>query len=415
MALVLALCGRGDCATDDGQAPTPPLGWLSWLGFGCATNCSSTTPWRCISAAMVHRQADALVSSGLAAAGFRHIILDDCWQAESRDPATGELRPDPVRFPNGIRPLADYVHSRGLKMGIYAAMGRRTCAGFPGSLEHVELDARTFVSWGVDYLKMDVCDSPLSDVLQPKFEELGIHLNKTGRRVLLSCEWPAILLSRLVVPDWGAVRRTCHTWRPWFDAQAAWPSTLGTVDFWGLNLFNFTEYGGRGSWSDPDQLALGLGGLTADEEAAQLALWSVMAAPLLLSVDVASLPLPKLALLLHSDVLPINQAVGAPPGRQHIFHNEWQTWTRSLRQGVTAVVVLNSYSAQQGGRTLRITLPLRALIPKGDVVGSRYNLREVFSKAWLKRGMSLDQPVVASLRPSQALFFVAMAVDSDVL
>ena len=155
-AASLVLIAPAALASDNGLALTPPLGWNSWNQFQCN-----------VSDALIRRQADAMVSLGLVDLGYQYVVIDECWQADARD-ASGRLAPDPTRFPAGIAALSAYVRSRGLKLGIYSDVGTKTCAGYPGSFGHYDVDARTFADWGIDYLKFDTCSLTWEETLDPR-------------------------------------------------------------------------------------------------------------------------------------------------------------------------------------------------------------------------------------------------------
>ncbi|XP_020621332.1 alpha-N-acetylgalactosaminidase-like [Orbicella faveolata] len=222
------------------------------------------------------QMADRLAEDGYRDAGYTYVSIDDCWSNKERDPS-GNLQPNSTRFPNGMKALADYLHSRGLKLGMYADYGTHTCAGYPGSIDHMEQDAKTFAGWGVDYLKVDGCHSKPAtfDVGYPKFSQA---LNATGRPILLSCEWPDYQTKRGMKPDYPAIAKSCNTWRNYLDLQDSWESVLGIVEHFAQNQDTFTAVAGPGQWNDPDQLVVGDFGLSYEESKAQFALWSILAA-----------------------------------------------------------------------------------------------------------------------------------------
>ncbi|XP_022236557.1 alpha-N-acetylgalactosaminidase-like, partial [Limulus polyphemus] len=175
------------CSLDNGLALTPPMGWLSWERFMCNVDCDHD-PENCISERLYKDMADRIAHDGFKELGYEYINIDDCWMAKLRN-AEGQLVADPKRFPSGIKALADYVHSKGLKLGIYQDCGILTCAGYPGSAFHFEIDAQTFADWGVDMLKLDGCYAlpMLMDSIYPRMTKA---LNKTERPIVFSCEWP---------------------------------------------------------------------------------------------------------------------------------------------------------------------------------------------------------------------------------
>jgi alpha-galactosidase len=173
---------------DNGLALTPPMGWMHWQRFRCLVDCDAY-PDECINEKLFRSMADHLAADGYLEAGYEYLIIDDCWASKERDDQ-GRLQPNATRFPNGIKALADYVHSKGLKFGIYGDYGTKTCAGYPGSYGHLETDAKTFAEWEVDYLKLDGCYADV-DNLEQGYIEMGRYLNQTGRPIVYSCSWPA--------------------------------------------------------------------------------------------------------------------------------------------------------------------------------------------------------------------------------
>ena len=201
-------------ALDNGLYLRPPMGWMSWARFRCLVDCA-TYPNDCISDRLFMEMADELVNGGWHAVGYEYINVDDCWQDKDRDPKTGRLRPDPVRFPQGIHALAEYVHRRGLKFGIYSDVGTKTCQGYPGSLNHFELDAMTFAEWGIDSLKLDGCFTNHSEYAR-LYPAMGTALNRTGRPIAYICSWPAYEIGHANLTD---IRQYCNSWRNYDDIQ----------------------------------------------------------------------------------------------------------------------------------------------------------------------------------------------------
>ncbi|KAG2664297.1 hypothetical protein I3760_16G075600 [Carya illinoinensis] len=237
----------------NGLGKTPPMGWNSWNHFSCQ-----------IEEKLIRETADAMVSSGLAAMGYEYINLDDCWAELNRD-SQGNLVPKASTFPSGIKALADYVHSKGLKLGIYSDAGARTCSGtMPGSLGHEEQDAKTFASWGIDYLKYDNCNN---DGTSPKkrYPKMSQALLNSGRSIFFSlCEWgqedPA---------TWAA--KIGNSWRTTGDIEDKWESMTSRAD----QNDKWASYAGPGGWNDPDMLEVGNGGMTTEEYRAHFSIWAI--------------------------------------------------------------------------------------------------------------------------------------------
>uniref|UniRef100_A0A7N6BIA4 Alpha-galactosidase n=1 Tax=Anabas testudineus TaxID=64144 RepID=A0A7N6BIA4_ANATE len=206
-------------ALDNGLALTPTMGWLHWERFMCNINCDKD-PDNCISEKLYMQMADVMVKEGWKDAGYEYVCIDDCWPSHDRD-AKGRLQADPRRFPGGIKKLADYVHSKGLKLGIYGDVGKNTCAGYPGSLGYYEVDAQTFADWGVDLLKFDGCYMNWT-LLGEGYVNMSKALNKTGKSILYSCEWP------LYEWPYQKVRSVCQTKACHHFVVLRWSSTLTT-------------------------------------------------------------------------------------------------------------------------------------------------------------------------------------------
>jgi hypothetical protein len=291
-------------ALDNGLARTPPMGFLSWARFTCTVDCDKF-PEDCISERLYKEMADALVAGGFLAAGYDHVNVDDCWAAMDRD-SDGRIRADPARFPSGLAALGDYLHARGLKFGLYTDIGTKTCGGYPGLSGHFEEDARTFASWKIDMLKVDGCN-PDADFAK-SYPAFGRVLNATGRPILYSCSWPAYL------PDHGDngtlrdIARHCNIWRNYDDIADSWESVADIVRFWSRNRTDLmVQVAGPGHFNDPDMLLIGNPGLSASEQRAQMSLWAIFAAPLLISVDLRRMPPESRDILLNPEVIAVNQ------------------------------------------------------------------------------------------------------------
>ena len=319
----------------NGLALTPPMGWNSWNHFGCN-----------VSAALIEREARAMVSSGMKAAGYRYVIIDDCWQG-TRD-ANGTIRPDPKRFPHGMKVVADYVHSLGLKFGIYSDAGAQTCQGRPGSRGHEYQDALTYARWGVDYLKYDWCNT---GGLRPRaaYATMADALRASGRPIVFSlCDWGVRKPWR-----WGAAAGG-NLWRTTHDITDAWSGVHG----FSLGLLNILDeqvglarYAGPGHWNDPDMLEIGNGGMSDAEYRAQFSLWAILAAPLIAGNDLAHMDAATRAILTNREVIAVDQDRLGIEGQPVYRDGEAEIWARPLTGGRQAVVLLN-----RGTHTLSIRL-----------------------------------------------------------
>ncbi|KAJ6663244.1 hypothetical protein lerEdw1_010380 [Lerista edwardsae] len=337
LALVLALAWPTR-ALENGLARTPPMGWLHWERFLCHTDCEQE-PHRCISEQLFMQMADVMDTEGWRDAGYQYLCIDDCWMAKTRD-KQGRLQPDPKRFPSGIGRLADYVHSKGLKLGIYADVGNKTCAGYPGSYGYYDLDAQTFASWGVDLLKFDGCDfSPLGQ-LGEGYKKMSRALNQTGRSIVYSCEWP--LYERVLhKPNYTEIKEYCNYWRNFEDIYDAWISVKNTLYWVSYYQDNLTAVAGPGGWNDPDMLVIGGFGLSWDQQITQMALWAIMAAPLFMSNDLRHISPQSKKLLQNKDVIAINQDPLGIQGYRITKDNNFELWERPLSGGAHAIAILN--------------------------------------------------------------------------
>ncbi|HZC72690.1 MAG TPA: NPCBM/NEW2 domain-containing protein [Jatrophihabitans sp.] len=309
-------------------AATPPMGWNDWYTFFCN-----------IDEQLVEQTADAIVSSGMRDAGYDYVNLDDCWADHNRD-ANGNLQADPVKFPHGIKAVADYVHARGLKLGIYEDVGTKTCAGYPGSYGHVQQDADTFASWGVDFVKVDWCNVPFGDFPRLTQQQVAIKLyteysqalQATGRPMVFSiCEWNPAL------EPWKWAPAISNMWRTNGDYGDSWNQILANVD----REAPLADFAGPGHWNDPDILQVGLGRTSTDEDRAHFSAWAMLAAPLLAGNDLRSMSAATKAILTNRDVIAIDQdSLGAQATR--VSHSaSADVFTRRLANGDRAVLLLN--------------------------------------------------------------------------
>lgn len=315
-----ALPPLGAPLPDDGLARTPPMGWSSWNKF--AEHIDDKT---------IRAMADALVETGLRDAGYVYVNIDDGWQGE-RD-ANGVLQPN-AKFPD-MKALADYVHSKGLKLGIYSSPGPKTCAGFAGSYGHVQQDAKTFAAWGVDYLKYDLCSGEWfyadADTVKRTYHEMGEALRATGRPIVYSlCQY-----GRFDVSSWG---RTVggHLWRTTGDITDDY-KTMAEIGFDKNPKFK----SGPGGWSDPDMLEIGNGGMSDDEYRTHMTLWAMQAAPLVMGHDLRQTSVVAKRMLEHHDVIAIDQDALGKPGVAIRKEAGIETWRRELVGGRIALAVFN--------------------------------------------------------------------------
>jgi alpha-galactosidase len=307
-------------------APTPPMGFNNWNAFGCD-----------VSETLIRETADVLVSSGLATAGYEYVNIDDCWSLRERGP-DGRLVPDPVKFPNGIKGLADYVHGKGLKLGIYGDAGTRTCAGYPGSLGKEELDARTWAEWGVDYLKYDNCfnqsDGSREDYVR-RYTAMREALDKTGRPIVYAiCEWGTS-------QPWEWAEGVGDLWRTGGDISDNWASLRSII----AHNAPLAPHAGPGHWNDPDMLEIGNGGMTDVEYRTHMSMWAMMAAPLLIGTDLRSASPATLAILGNRDIIAIDQDRLGVQGAVVSDRDGLMVLDKPLANGDRAIALYNATDA----------------------------------------------------------------------
>ncbi|KAF3838653.1 hypothetical protein F7725_010421 [Dissostichus mawsoni] len=337
LALTVLVCPAAE-ALDNGLALKPTMGWLHWERFMCNTDCDKD-PNNCISERLYMQMADVMVKEGWKEAGYEYVCIDDCWPSHQRD-AKGRLQADPKRFPGGIKKLADYVHSKGLKLGIYADVGKNTCAGYPGSLGYYERERRSaFADWDVDLLKFDGCYMDWK--LLEKLHEHVKSTKQTGRSILYSCEWP-LYEWPYKQPDYKAIRETCNHWRNFADVYDSWSSIKSILDWTASHQDIIVPSAGPGGWNDPDMLVIGNFGLSHDQQESQMALWAIMAAPLLVSNDLRDICPRSKKLLQNTDIIAINQDPLGKQGLCTIKMDSFEVWERPLSKKRLAIAVLNT-------------------------------------------------------------------------
>ena len=308
-------------------APTPPMGWNSWNKFGCEVN-----------EKLIREMADAMVSSGMQAAGYQYVNIDDCWPL-SRD-TQGNIVADPQKFPSGIKALADYVHSKGLKLGVYTDAGRLTCQKRPGSYEHEFQDAKTYAAWGVDYVKVDWCHAEGLDpeVQYAKFRDA---LAQAGRPIVFSiCNWG-------VKAPWTWGPSTGNLWRTTGDIS----DRYDRMSVIGFSQDGLGKFAGPGHWNDPDMLEIGNGGMKPDEYRTHMTLWALLAAPLLAGNDLRNMTDETKELLMNKEVIAVDQDTKGVQGHRIWDEGPLEIWVKPLADGGQAVGLFN-----RGESEFKITL-----------------------------------------------------------
>ena len=333
VVMVFGLCVLGFAphadAVDNGLARRPPMGWNGWNHFG-----------RAVTASTVRAQARAMVSSGMKAAGYSYVNLDGGWDLLNRD-GEGQLQPDPTKFPNGIAPIAAYVHSLGLKFGIYTSLGPTSCGGTSaGSFEHYQQDAETFASWGVDYIKVDWCRVPLSQfpgmtakqVAQTLYDKFGSALRSTDRPMLYS-----LSTNRIALAAWAWAPAVGNMWRTGRDIRDSYDSMLANFT---QNVRHYRA-AGPGGWNDPDMLEVGNGGITRAEGRTEFSLWAEMGAPLIAGNDLTTMSGATRKNLINPGVIAVDQDPLGRQGRPVANANGHWVLSKTLTNGARAVVLLN--------------------------------------------------------------------------
>jgi alpha-galactosidase len=344
--LLVSLFSAGEVrAWDNGVALTPPMGWNSWNKFGCK-----------VSEDLLKSMADGMISSGMKDAGYEYVVIDDCWQV-SRD-ADGNIVPDAKNFPSGMKALGDYIHSKGLKFGIYSDAGEKTCAGRPGSLGHEYQDAIMYAKWGVDYLKYDWCHTGKRNA-EEAYSTMRDALKATGRPIVFSmCEWGT-------AKPWMWAADTGNLWRTTGDivdlwkGGGKWPDgnccQLGMLDILDLQV-GLDSFAGPGHWNDPDMLEVGNGGMTTNEYRAHFSLWSVLAAPLIAGNDLRSMKPEINEILTNKEVIAINQDALGREGKRVWKEGDLEIWAKPMKDGSRAAVLLNRSASEA-----EITVPWTTL------------------------------------------------------
>ncbi|MFL5560775.1 MAG: glycoside hydrolase family 27 protein [Gemmatimonadaceae bacterium] len=365
-------------------ALTPPMGWNSWNKFACN-----------VSEQLIRETADAMVRTGMRDAGYQYVNVDDCWHGE-RD-SLGFIRPDSARFPSGIRALADYVHAKGLKLGIYSDAGSKTCGGKPGSRGYERQDALTYARWGVDYLKYDWCNT---EELNAHGAYLTMHdaLAATARPIVLSiCEW-----GTNKPWEWGAL--VGQLWRTTGDITACFDcidthggvwNAYGVVQILDMQQ-GLRRYAGPGHWNDPDMLEVG-NGLTPSEDRAHFSMWSMLAAPLIAGNDIRSMPPAVASVLMNRDVVAVDQDSLGVEGFRYSANDSLEVWFKPLAHGDWAMAVLNRARTP---RHVAFDWPAQAVSDSisgrtASFATTRYAVRDLWSKRDLgttQRSLAADVP-----------------------
>ena len=376
MMATSAFAQQPTATTERGKlAPTPPMGWMTWNMFKGD-----------ISEQLIKEIADAMVESGLRDAGYEYVFIDDLWQG-GRD-KHNNIIPDPKKFPNGIKALADYVHSKGLKLGIYSDAAQLTCAGCTASYGFEEQDARTFASWGVDYLKYDYCNAPEdSATARLRYKTMADALSKSGRDIVLGiCEW-----GQRNGEEW-CEHVGGQLWRTSSDVRDMWKDIVNQGGVGILDIINVTaplsKQVRHGQWPDMDMLVVGLNGkggpssdlggvgCTYTEYQTQMSMWCMMSSVLALSNDLRHLTPEDKRILLNKEIIAIDQDPLGKAAERVVNEAGHQVFVRPLANGSHAVAILNS-----GDKAQRLSVSFKQLGLTG-----KYTVRDVWQHRDIARG-----------------------------
>ncbi|MFZ0293777.1 MAG: glycoside hydrolase family 27 protein [Candidatus Sulfotelmatobacter sp.] len=337
LASSVPLLGQSSSTVPANLALTPPIGWNSWNKFACN-----------VSEDMIKSMADAIVKSGMKDAGYQYVNIDDCWQV-SRD-ANGNIVADPQRFPHGMKAVGDYIHSLGLKFGVYSDAGSKTCAGRPGGLGHEYQDALQYAAWGVDYLKYDWCNTTTQDA-KASYANIRAALDASGRAIVLSiCEWgtakPWLWGKEVGGNLWRTTGDIKDRWggpEKWPDGSCCSNGVLGILD----QQVGLQSYAGPGHWNDPDMLEVGNGGMTDTEYRSHFSLWAILAAPLIAGNDLRDMRPEIHDILTNKEVIAVDQDAMGREGERVWRSGDLEVWSKQLQDGSRAVILLNRGSAER--------------------------------------------------------------------
>jgi alpha-galactosidase len=369
----------------DSLAKTPPMGWNSWNTFSVN-----------IDEKLIKDVADSFVKDGLKDAGYQYIVIDDGWMAKERD-KSGNLVPDPIKFPNGMKSVVDYVHSKGLKFGIYNCAGNKTCGGYPGSRGHEYQDALLYASWGVDYLKYDWCNTEKLNA-EAAYITMRDALFAAGRPVVFSlCEWGDN-------QPWTWGTSVGHLWRTSGDITNCWDceEDHGTWSSWGVlrtvNMRNdIRQFAGPDHWNDPDMMEVG-NGMTLQEDRSHFTLWCMLAAPLIMGNDLRTMKKETREILTNKDVIAIDQDALGVQALRYTTIDSIEVWVKPLINNEWAVCFLNLKSKSQ---TLKFNWQEHIIVDEFskrtlDTKGVTYQLLNLWTKKALGTTAKPLQTSIAS-------------------
>ena len=367
-------------------ALTPPMGWNSWNKFGCN-----------VSEDMIKSMADAVVKSGMKDAGYIYVNIDDCWQV-SRD-AHGDIVVEPQRFPHGMKAVGDYIHSLGLKFGVYSDAGSKTCAGRPGGLGHEYQDAIKYAEWGVDYLKYDWCNATTQDA-KASYANIRAALDAAGRPIVLSiCEW-----GKASPWLWGK-EVGGNLWRTTGDIQDRWEGKKewepGDCCNYGVVAIvdqeaSLYSYAGPGHWNDPDMLEVGNGGMTDTEYRSHFSFWALLAAPLMAGNDLNNMRPEIHDILTNKEVIAVDQDPLGSQGRRVWKDGDQEVWSKQLKDGSRAVILFNRGTTQQ------------TIVANWEQIGYPHGLSAAVRDLWLHKDVGNFVGKFGAAVPSHGVVMVTV-------
>lgn len=378
-------------ANRDSLALTPPMGFMTWNKYK-----------EDINEQLIRQIADKMAADGYAEAGYKYIFIDDAWQG-GRDKRNNIL-PDPEKFPSGMKALADYVHSKGLRLGIYSDAALLTCAGYTASYGFEQQDAKTFAEWGIDYLKYDYCHAPSdSAVAHERYKKMADALQNSGRKIVLGvCEWGQLN------PEKWARQAGGSLWRVSFDVRDMWKDIVKQGGMGIIDIINVTEplykYAGPGHWLDMDMLVVGLdgkGGPSSDlggigctytEYQTQMSMWCMFSSPLAMSHDILNENAATRRILLNKEIIAINQDALGKAARLVQRIGECRVYHRQLTNNRQAIAIMNPSDKAQ-----RISLPLSFLGKS-----AKYDFRDV----WEHKNTSVKKAWEGKLEAHETKVFV---------
>lgn len=394
IALLLAVMCPLQAQKFQGLAKTPPMGWNSWNKFACD-----------VSEKMIREVADAMVASGMKDAGYQYIVIDDCWQV-SRD-SLGFIVADPQRFPSGIKALADYVHSKGLKFGIYSCAGDKTCASRPAGRGHEYQDALMYAKWDVDFLKYDWCNTGKMNA-EEAYTTMRDALYSAGRPIVFSlCEWGNN-------KSWLWGTQVGHLWRTTGDIYNCFDCKKNNGTWFANGVLQILDmqdglrkYAGPDHWNDPDMLEVG-NGMPTNEDRAHFTMWCMLAAPLISGNDLRNMTPETKAILINPDAIAINQDTLGIQGFKYAVKDSVETWLKPLSEGKWAVCLLNRSKTPRNieldWKTLSVTDSLSQRVL--DTSNDTYKLKDI----WQNKEIGDTRKTLKALIPAHDVLCLKLYV-----